>query len=491
MTDRAFNFRLFLIVSSFLFVHVLALLLPAVNLEFAFSEATHYFVSGDQHSLNVYFAYQANTLGIPLLAYGIHTLFPFINTTIAPRVGSVFGIVLLSYSAANIGKSLNLKNADRLLLILLLLSNPLIWIFSGRGTADFLPTGLGVLGLSVLLRSNRTRFRISAALIIGLSIFLKYHAFVYALIGFIYLCIVEDWPSNQRLKVLVQFCIFTMLLPACYIMFIKLRFGFFLTPPKYQTIHGFESEAWLPNFFSYALYVVLILLPFSLEAIFTLFRSRRAFDLLVLIVVAGLFILIGMAIPGTGGEMNFGPLDRFIPPTFIPLLSGVGPILVGLLFIAFYQDSINHENSRFVLSVLLGILIFLTVLSTTRPAQRYLILVIPFFYFLFFASNLYRPSKYITIFSVVCFLCLNAYAAIYQYVVGTAANEMADKIQSMGLANHTRLGAIEGHVGGRFFGRFSGDVHYMVVQGDRDNALLKVEKKVGPYVKRVYSLVSL
>jgi uncharacterized membrane protein YeaQ/YmgE (transglycosylase-associated protein family) len=92
---------------------------------------------------------------------------------------------------------------------------------------------------------------------------------------------------------------------------------------------------------------------------------------------------------------------------------------------------------------------------------------------------------------VVCFLFLNAYATIYQYVVGTAANEMANKIQSMGLSNHTRLGAIEGHVGNRLFGNLGMDIRYTVVQGDRDNAVLKVEKKAGPFVKRVYSLISL
>jgi hypothetical protein len=89
----------------------------------------------------------------------------------------------------------------------------------------------------------------------------------------------------------------------------------------------------------------------------------------------------------------------------------------------------------------------------------------------------------------VCFLCLNSYAALYQYVVGTAAEEMADKIQSMGLTTHTCLGAIEGHVGNRFFGRLGNDVNYTVLQGDQINAILKVEKKAGPFFKRVYSLV--
>ena len=51
-----------LLIWSIVACHVLLILLPSVNLEFAFVDAAGYFADSDQSLLNQYFSYQANTL---------------------------------------------------------------------------------------------------------------------------------------------------------------------------------------------------------------------------------------------------------------------------------------------------------------------------------------------------------------------------------------------------------------------------------------------
>ena len=60
--------RSVLILAGVLLAHLPWLLLPSVNLEFAFVDAARYLAGGDRHLLDQYFHFQANSLGFPFLA---------------------------------------------------------------------------------------------------------------------------------------------------------------------------------------------------------------------------------------------------------------------------------------------------------------------------------------------------------------------------------------------------------------------------------------
>jgi len=132
-----------LLIGSVLSIHLLLILLPSVNLEFAFVDAAHYFSRRDQALLDQYFNYQANTLGLPWLAWLVSHVLPMLDMLTVVRLLSVSGIVIMASSFLRLSRYMGEQSSLGLLAFLLL--NPLIWTYSGRATADFLPAAIGKL----------------------------------------------------------------------------------------------------------------------------------------------------------------------------------------------------------------------------------------------------------------------------------------------------------------------------------------------------------
>ena len=66
-----------------------------------------------------------------------------------------------------------------LMLIILVLTNPLIWVYSGRGTADFLPAAMALFSVSLLWDKSAGPIGIAASILtFSMAIILKYHAII-------------------------------------------------------------------------------------------------------------------------------------------------------------------------------------------------------------------------------------------------------------------------------------------------------------------------
>ena len=174
-------------------LHLLMLSLPPVNLEFVFADAAKYFINpANVQLIEQYFYYQANTLGVPGLSAILLKVVPSMDALIAVRVVSIMGIALFGWSLIRIAQYLGRPLNSALLWVMLL--NPLIWTYSGRGTADFLPAAVGLCSVALALgMPGKTSRLLLAGLVMGVAAVLKYHELALLIVLFSLVAPQQGW----------------------------------------------------------------------------------------------------------------------------------------------------------------------------------------------------------------------------------------------------------------------------------------------------------
>lgn len=456
----------YLILSAYIFLlHSILFFFPPINLEFAFADAALYFQTGHTTLINQYFRLQANTVGLPILASLVSSLIPSVDMLIVVRIISSFGIVFLCLGIINFCHFFKRYDTPKLLLLILL--NPLVWVFSSRGTADFLPAALGLFAISLVLRKNKSIINvILAGLILGLAAILKYHAFF--LLLFLIPCLWNPFIKSFHVKYFLIVSAVSLSLLAIFLIFVHANFGFWVTPPAFQSIHSLNIQGFVNNFFLYAGYLVLISAPFSF-IFFDFSDSIKKYKYRLLLLLVILFFT-GYLCFQDGGELNFGPLDQYINKR---ISAGLFFVLSVFIFTPFFYNLnrplLSDINKIFTMALLLIIAVF----SLTRPAQRYLLVVLPVFICLVPSRAIL--NKYLFVTSLTVYSLLNIFIAYSQWCTGTAAQKMVDSIQTAGLIKLTDPGAIEGHVGNHFYMNNRESFQYIVVTGEDKSAKIMVQ----------------
>ncbi|HTV34830.1 MAG TPA: hypothetical protein VMF12_00240 [Xanthobacteraceae bacterium] len=469
---------------------------PSVNLEFAFSDAAKYFSNGDPQYLEQYFHYEANTLAVPWLAYAIHWLFPGLDIDHIPRLLSIFGIPFLAYGLLRINRQFA-QRINPYILVSVVLLNPLVWAFAGRGTADFLPAALAVFAFS-LFGDNAEEAeqglgrRALASVVLGISAVIKYHAII-LLAGVVAEVVIRR--RTQYGRILLECAVSALpaaLVVAAYLLIVKFTFGFWLTPPRFQQMHGLNLAAAPDNFISYAGFLILITVPLSLAILrarpieFHL-RSGAALLLVSAAFVAGYFFL------SDNGEMNLGPLDPYIDKHLLNgALAALACIFAIRLAIGVERSISSGNDLARACGLATGIIVFMLALSLTRPAQRYLLFIVPLFYFFIFPVR--KHSHLLLAFTIALSIVLDVYILLNQTAFGIASERMAQRIAALGLTSKTVPGAIEGNVGDLFFQYRNDEKTFMVVPGDVAGNIAMVHYSVLPglpFIGKTYSLVPL
>jgi hypothetical protein len=468
--------------------HLLLIGLPFVNLEFAFSAATQFFASHDEGQLAVYFHYQANTLGIPLLSFGLHKLLPFVDIAYLPRVVSMLGIPLFTLAILRLNRLMGWTKVPPSLVVGVCLLNPFVWTFSGRGTADFLPMAVGVFGLSLIWGESLSIRRIAvASIVFGLAIVLKYHAGIFLLFGLFDAFLRRDVTLKRRISRSFLLAAASGLLPILYVIAVKLRFGFWFTPPVYQDILHVKLGDAVTNSVVYLTYLLIMLIPLSLGAVSALPAPRRRGGLVWGAVLA--LTILSAVFVKPKGEMGFGPLDDIIAPWFLGMLSMVGALLFCALFLRVIEERDRHDHSPYPRYAATGIVFFVAVLSLSRPAQRYLMLPLPIAYLTLFGRRSSSPLIVASIAALPFFALINGVIAGHQLVQGGAAEALTSQISASGLLAVTDAGAIEVHAGLPFFPYHDQEKRYKVVSGKRPDAILSAERSLFWIMKGSFSVV--
>ena len=469
---------------------------PLVNLEWAFSDAALFFEKGEYNYIEQYFIFQANTLGVPFVTFLLAKVLPFLKISIIPRLLSAIGFIFLGKGLLKINRILKTSIPGYIVLLVVFL-NPLLWTFGGRGTADFFPAALSVFGLAVYWeQSDNSWKKLIAIIIIGFSIILKYHSILILIPLVVEIFIRPD----QKVKIIFirigKLLFGTLILPIVYIILIKQKFGFWLAPPIYLGRHGLSTSYFFTNFFTYFGYMATLLVPFSiLPTIYFLKQSylfKRESNIFASLFFGILFFFVGYFWIRPQGEMNFGPLDGIINDG---LLGGIFMVLVlVMIFIFFlcfkriYLERKMFFSNRHLLSLIIGIIGFLFVLSFTRPAQRYLMFILPLAIFLLPMTLANKKTVFLT--TTIYFL-INIFLLYNQYTSGTATEMMVSRLHQKGIIEKTDPGVINVHAGNIFFPYRKSIKEYTIVSGAPLESIITVRVGQIPFAKKTFSLILL
>ncbi len=465
----------------FIVAQAVLALSPAVNLEFAFVGAAEYFGQPNELLIEQYFSYQANTLGMSYLAHCVSTLFSSVDMLFLMRMISVLGLPFLLVGVYRVNRYIGINSFFTVAALIVL--NPLVWAFSGRATADFMPAALGFFAISIALGKERVISRsLLAGAFLGLAAVLKYH--VLCLLPLLAGLLVYKEGFGLAFKKLLIATLVSLLILSFYLFKVHEVFGFWLAPEKYKAVHNIKLSNVLNNFVLYFGFLVMLAAP-ALLLSRALWREMMGQWKLLVVLLSGMAVLGWLFFHETG-ELNLGPLDTYVSEKFrvvgFSLLFVLGWVLV------FFKGRESERVARVRVIVGLSMLFVILALSISRPAQRYLLFVLPFFVMILPRDIL--KERWVLSSTLTLFVLANAFIEINKWSAGTASVEMLEVIEAKGLVQETNPGAIGPSVGNAFFEYSTHDKSYLVVPGAAVNAIAVTH--AGPrFLGRTFSLIKI
>ena len=447
----------FIYIFLFIFFHLLYINTPFVNLEWVYRQGSDYFITGDRFLLDQYFFRQANPLTYSYLVSFLVRLFELDQFAIY-RLPALFGGTLLL---------LLLAKYRNPWLVLVVALNPLIWTYSGRAYSELLAVGLMFLAYEIQ-RQHTIR-----GVIAVFSGTVKYHTVPVLILHSSFHWLLSNWRNkfsswndqNLRANLILLAGFITFLI------FYKELFGVWIAPEQYsEMLLKFSINNWINNFFGYGYY----LSGMFFLTIPTFLNSK---DIKQKILILSLSIILALSHENLG-EMDFGSLEKLVGSEIILIIKALGFWNFLLCCKAFWKD----EDSRILF---LTILAYIMILSLTRPAQRYLIFVIPFWAMLIFQHI--SLSKIIQLGYLLVLIGLSSIMTLNQISTAYTAEEVAQWSLKYNII--TDYGVIQPHVGG--YKNYKVNSNYTVISGiPTDSRYLFTSKSIfgGPF-HRQYTLI--
>lgn len=466
----------FLIVCFIIIGHAIYLNTPWVNFEYSFAEATRGILDSTHTiGLDKYWEVQANPLGYSLVTA---VIVPFLGISFwSIRIPSLLGGLAILVVGWIFYRSRNFKNDSLFFLWTAIISlNPLVWIYSGRATADILPVGLVVLAFLFCYRAqNRLWIHFIGGVCFSLASLVKFNSLLLGF-GLVYLLF-----TDQNGKIICRWekvtaFLFYSLLPAIvlgtYFLVIYDQFGIVFIPEIFKVAH-FEGYAkgFIANLGMYASYLTMLLALTCVLPIIHLWKvwTRKNFLLLAIISVIFGIVFWKISSGSNAGEMGFGGLYDTLLSQGIVSLIRVGSFLSAFLLFTELIDTAFRERSRIALFLLCTILPFLIVSSFSKPVQRYLLFCLPFLTFyliVILGSRIPRLIHWIGWTSVFVSVLITLFSVLNQIRQGIASENMVQWVILNGYLKDTKLtDAVKPHVGYYFFQNPDGKKKYIIDVG--------------------------
>ena len=493
--ELTLNLTFFFSVFAFIVGHGIYLNTPWVNLEYAFGEAARgilnpYYTTGFEK----YWEVEANPLGYSLITASIASFLGISFWSI--RIPSLLGGIAILVAGWLFYRSKDFKNNALFFLWTAIISiTPLVWIYSGRATADVLPVGLVVLAfLFCYYAEERLWIHLIAGLCFSLASLVKLHSILLG-VGFVYILFTDqegkiNWSRRRGLKFL-----FYSLLPAVilgiYFLVIYSQFGIVFIPEQHKEA---LVEGYAKNFVSaFLMYNSLLGTMFatfcflSITHLQKIWSKRNILILMIIILIAGsVFWRTLSSFPA--GEMGFSNLyDTLLNQKVISLIRIGGFILAFFLFIELINTAFREE-SKTALFFLCSILPFLVILSFFKPCQRYLLFCLPFLSFylvVILGSRMPRLTHWMGWPSIAVFIAINVFSIFHQIGQGRASENMAQWVISNGYLNNTEPGAILPHAGHHFLQNQEGQKKYIINIGKTPPGNFLHEESVFVFGKKI------
>lgn len=481
--------------------HALYLNAPFVNFEYAFSEATHALTDPTYtQGLDRYWFSQANPLGYSAVAALIMKTLHLDNSFWACRLPSLMagmailfaGWILVREIGASSAKLFNLWAAVTTL-------NPLVWVYTGRATADVLPTGLMCLAFALCyVAKGRTKFHVAAGLLFTLAILVKFNAILLGC-GFVYLTFSARETAGKSLaKRSLPLLCYTALPGAAlltYLTWTYANFGILLVAdgPK-DTLKPTEYVADFPATLTMYLSFLVTMLGFlalltPLKIFKTLPRPEALRIMAIAVVSAGIcsWILIYFS---NGGEMDYGGLNKVVPEAVFALMR-IGCLALAIFLLSGVMHDALCKGDRFAMFLATAMLPYLAISSCFRPTQRYLLLCLPFVLFYLIVRSpvvIQRYTQWCGWLSAAVFAGVSLFGVAYQVAQAGAAENMAQWIEQNGKIKQVSPGDIQPHAGQHFPLRLNPFTPWVVQTKPFSEALHRETVQVFGRVIRTYYL---
>lgn len=462
----------FLIVCFIIIGHAIYLNTPWVNFEDLFAEAARTILN-PSYSIGIenYWKDEANPLGYSLIA----ALFAsFLGISFwSVRVPSLLGGIAILLAGWVFYRKCNFKQNSLFFLWVIFLSlNPLVWIYSGRATADILPVGLVILAfLFCYCAQERLWIHCIGGCCFSLASLVKYNSILLGL-GFVYIIFTNQkgtitWSSKRGFWFLF-YSLFPIVVLGVYFLVIYNKFGIVFIPegPKDAMAAGRSNSA-ISSLAMYISYMIMLLALPSLISIPYLRNvlSRKVFFALVIVALFFGVVFWEISSSFSAGEMGFSSLYETLLSKNIFSLIFLGSFILAFFLFAELIDTACRERNRIAIFLLCTLLPFLIISSFYKPVQRYLLFCLPFFTFyliVILGSRMTRLTHWMGWSSIAVFIVINVFSTFHQIEQGRASENMVQWVISNGYLNDTEPGAILPHVGHHFIQNQEGQKKYIV-----------------------------
>jgi len=444
----------------FVFVHLLYMNTPFVNFEWVYKVGTNYFLSHDIALQKEFFFHQANPITYSFVSSFFVYLFgdSYINYRIAALIGGT--LILIS-----------LSKEKNIFLILMVALNPIFWIYSGRAYAELLSVGLMFLALDI---NGKGYLR---GVLGGFAAAVKYHSFLFTGPYWGLKWLQSAWfKKSLNLKDFNFIALVTSII--VFIGFLLVNLGFYdiwVIPDKFKTTYSVNPSlnlsGFINNFFGYGFYISAL---FFITIPYVIKHSKLKSHLIAI------FLSLALAFWNQDtGEMNFGLLDSLLGTEFILLIKVIGFWNFLLCLELFWKN----KKSRLIVST---ILIFLLILSSTRPAQRYLLYIIPFWALLIVYSKVHLHAFYRWGY-ILTISVLTLFSTLYQVSTANASKEVISWSQNKNMQIDTY--EIYAHVGDAENHTVDSDFIVVLNKGQNQEELHKVPVKIMGFTLTEYIVV--
>ena len=465
------------------FIHLATKKNFPINLEFAFIEAANYFENFHNIYLENYRKVQANTVIFSLFIYYINKFFFLDNLNFTALIITSSSYFFLYFSITNFQNYFNIKK--RFLLIILLSLNPVIWIYSYRINPDLISASIGFFAISLLFvkKLDKIKFFFSLFFLI-VAILLKPFLLFLVLIASYQIYSLKKIRSNIKMLTIIFYCIFSVTFLISYFIWSKINLGVIIDD-RLQFLSFYKSiDCFIFNLVYYLGLLVIFISPLVFcNYLYYIKENKLSVTLAFKIIIGVLFFYLGYKAPPFFGEIDFG--------NFFLINSN---ILKGFYFFLFYilitvlnaeYKLLNIKYKSFFLIFLISLFVFLIILSLSRPVQRYLIILIPFFY-IFLHQNIKKNN--IFYFLVILFLLINFALSTYSFLRAQVAEDVYSYLVKNSILEQTEPGPIDDSYA---FKMFANDIKYYKITRDNYNQESIIFSREFAFIKVTYYLSKL
>lgn len=442
--ERSINFYFIILI---LFSHLFCINFHSVNHEYLSYDFLIYLdtnqvnvfdylkKTNNSYYLENYFSQQANTFGFTLLIYFFSKIF-FLDYLVAAKLLSAFGLILLYLGIKNLFRVNNFKKINYIYILIIIL-NPVIWIFSFRAYGDIISSGIAFYAFSNLLLQKK--FHKFFFLMLGISIIIKPICGIYVIAYNIY-----KFINKNKIKYILYENLVIFILPIIFFSINYKIFNFFLFPESgaVEQHKIFTIKYFLVQLIFYFGTFFLILFPLWHLKFLKVFQGK---DLLIITIF--LFIVYHLSKDSlllifNNSELNLGPLSNYINDEYLIILLFFLSTFFFLLIKSLYKSLKNNLNK----TILFTIIIYLVILSFLKPVQKYLIPIIPLIYFLIYDFIKDNKTNYIYFFlSLILFFIVNFYLLSNQYINGKISHDVYKFLKKKDLYHLTNTSLIDPH----------------------------------------------